>query len=417
MKRESGAGSPNRGSPDREDDPGREGDWQAADMAYSALVADSILPFFGPGPSPDDQMLRLREILRTCPAFHPALFHLGALEAVAGRGEEARRLLLEGADRMAERVPFPEEEEVEALDGIIEPLEKNLRYDLARDLLARLHRHYPSEPYYLTDLGAAHVFLGEWDAAIRCFDEARALAPGTHRHPSNVGWACLEAGRLDDARVHLERSLALEPDDPVTLGNQEILRFLERRGGTLHDYLLRPLDEAELDRLEAEAEETGEDGELDRTVRQWNHDRLEAWTRELCRTGEPPDYPELYKSVRAFFRFVESLPHERYTLYEDVEHLHVGFEPLMHGLIVRMADADEEILEEICTGLLSFYGHLARRGVAGAGAVAEFRDHVLGMKPTLVSEAERYAEIRHDDSVPEGEKDRIRNELFGHDLP
>lgn len=415
MKKGPGEASPTRGGPDRPERPEPDAAWNAAEWAYSALVADSIVPFFGPELSRDDWIRQLREILDEYPAFYPALFHLGALEAKAGRTDEARRLLLEGADRMAEREPSPDAEEVEALDGIVEPLEAGLRYDLARDLLERLSRHYPSEAYYHSELGAALVFLGERDEAVRRFRKALALEPENHRHHANLGWACLEAGRLEDARAQLERSLALDPDDPVTLGNRDVLRFLEAEGGTLEDYLVRPLDHEELDRLEAESEATGDFGELGRTVGKWNHARLEAWKRELCRGSDLPEEAELYRSVRAFLQFVEEVSHDAHTLYEDVDLLRFRFEPLMHTFILRMADADEEIIEEVCAGLLSFHGHLARRGVASWEAVAELRTGVLAMKPTLVSKAERYAEIRHDSSVPEHEKERIRGELFGRD--
>jgi hypothetical protein len=54
-------------------------------------------------PTPEQMMEELREIVADCPEYYPALFNLGTLAAGAGRTEEARKSLLDAADRMAER--------------------------------------------------------------------------------------------------------------------------------------------------------------------------------------------------------------------------------------------------------------------------------------------------------------------------
>lgn len=361
----------------------------------------------------EEEIDELEALLRRCPTFYPALFHLGVLQAAAGRGDTARRLLLEGADRMAEREPALGLDT--GVTSVIEPLEDSLCYDLARDLLQRLMEHDPTEPSLHDDLAAVLVVLGEADEAIRCFEQAVALDPDNARCVCNLGWGFLAAGRLDDAKAHLERSLKMDPEDAITRGNYGVLRFLERHGGTFEDYLLRPLDRKQLGRLEASAEDEGDDGELNRTVSQWNYDRLEAWKWELCRRREPPDFPEVYKSLRAFFDFVQQLSQDSYVLYEDLSLLAGDFKLVMHKFIFKMADADAEILEEIYAGLLSFYGFLCRRGLLSEGAFAAFRSRALGMKPSLLEKAERYAAVRHDDATPEEEKERIREELFEGD--
>lgn len=378
------------------------------------MVAASMMPMLGRRLSPHEEVRRLEAIIRTCPAYYPALFHLGVLRAAAARIDAGRRLLLQGADRMAEREPSAKAD-VQAIGGMIDSLEESLRYDLARDLLERLTEHYPSEPYFHDELGAAFVFLGETDAAIRRFRKAVALAPKNARYHCNLGWGYLVAGRLGEAETQLRRATGIRPDDEVTLGNQEILRFLQRQGGTFEDYLLRPLDRTELDRLEKKCERRGDFADLDRTANQWNYDRLEAWKWELCRRRDLPSYPEVYKSLRAFFRFFQELSEDTYTLYEDMDRLGPRFRPLMHKFIFKMADADADIIEEIYVGLLSFYGHLAERGVLGKSRFAEFRSRIVGMKPSIIDKAKRYAEIRHDGSISEEEKERIRDELFDGD--
>jgi len=363
--------------------------------------------------SRDEEIGELEAILRTCPAFYPALFHLGVLEAVAGRSDPARRLLLEGADRMAERQPSS----VQEIDvsAVIEPLQDGLRYDLARDLLLRLTEHYPNDPFFHDELGGTLVVLGERDGAIRRFEKAVALDPENARYVCNLGWGLLAAGRLGDAKAHLERSLRMDSEDEITRGNYGVLRFLERNGGAFEDYLLRPLDRKELGRLAKRAGYEADFGELDRTVNQWNHQRLEAWKWDLCRRREPPGYPEAYKSLGAFLGFVGQLSQAPYSLYEDLDLLAGKFQRVMHKFIFKMADADAEIFEEVYAGLLGFYGFLSERGLLSERALAAFRSEALGIKRGLLEKTGRYAAIRHDDSVPEEEKERIREELFDGD--
>jgi tetratricopeptide (TPR) repeat protein len=298
---------------------------------------------------------------------------------------------------------------------VTDPLQEVLCHDLAREVLERLTEHYPSDASLHEELGSVLVVLGELDEAVRRFETAVALEPDDARQLCNLGWGLLAAGRLDDATAHLKRSLKMNPGDPVTRGNLEVARFLEQKGGRFEDFYLRPIDRKLLARLEERAGEEGDYEELDRYVGQYNHDRLEAWKWRLCRRREPPGYQELYKSVRAFFSFVEGLSQESYTLYEDPGLLSGRFRRVMHKFIFKMADADAEVLAEVHGGLLAFYGFLAESGLVDPDDFADLRTEVLEAEPDLVEKAERYAEVRHDPAIPEEELDRIREELFEGD--
>lgn len=402
-----------RSVPKRAESRGQTKAWRAAEDRYARMQAEAMVPFFGTRPTRDEQIGRLEQIVRGCPTFYPAIFHLGTLQAISGRPDEGRRLLLEGADRMAEREPSLPEGIDEG--GLIDNLTGNLCYDLARDLLERLLEHYPSEAWFHAELGHVLVVLGEPDEAVRRFERAVELEPEDGRLHGNLGWACLAAGRLDEAKTHLERSLGLAPQDEVAHTNLQVLRFLQRKGGTFEDYLLRPLDRKALDRLERKAHEEGDFEELDEVASDWSYARLEAWKWELCRRREPPDYAEVFKSIRAFFQFFEGISQDSYLLYEDLGLVAGRFERVMHKLIFRMADADAEILGEIFSGLLSFYGFLCEHGLVDEDDLAEFRSEVSSARRGLVEKAERYAEIRHDDSIDEEEKEEIRQELFQGD--
>ncbi len=388
--------------------------WDLADWRHAGLAASTMFPFGVPKPTPEQMIEELREILAGCPAYYPALLDLGFLEAAAGRTDEARKHLLDAADRMAEREPQVNDELTDNVGGIAERLEEGiLRYDLMRDLMERLVQHYPQEPQFKSDLGEALVFLGEFDKAIRNFKEALALAPEDPRNHSNLGWALLEAGRPEEARPHLERALQLDPEDAYAAGNFRLLTFLEGNRGTVEDYLARPMDPGELQRWDTEFPQPHDVGEAIHSVDQWNHDRLQAWQRHVCRTWKDPRELELFKTVRAFFPFLEKLSLSDYTLYEDVVLLESLFETVMRRFILQMSDADQEIVEEVCDGLLAFHSYLARKGVVDQDDFADLQSRVQELKPTLVEKADRYAAARHDPSLTEAQKDRIRRELFG----
>jgi tetratricopeptide (TPR) repeat protein len=388
--------------------------WDLADWRHAGLAAATMFPFGAPKPTPEQMVEELREILDGCPDYYPALFNLGNLAAAAGRTEEARQHLLDAADRMAERERHLEPDLVELVDGITHRLKEDLlRYDLARDLLERLAWHYPEEPAFRSDLGAALVLLGDFDEAVRQFQEAIALAPEDHRHHSDLGWAYLEMGRLKEAKPPLKRALQLHRRYAQARGNLKLLSFLKNKGGTFEDYLARPMNSADRETLEYETLTAADVGLTPQTVRQWNHDRMEAWRRHVCRTWQDPGELELFKSVRAFFTFLEELDFADFVLYEDVVFLDIRFESVFEEFILRMSDADEEILEEVCDGLLAFYSYLARKGVVDQDHFADFQSRVHEMKPTLVEKAQRFAAARHDPSLTDTQMAQIRWELFG----
>lgn len=384
--------------------------WDGADWRYSALVAETSVPFFGRRISAEDEMHRLEDIVRDC----PALYHLGGRKVASGKEAEGRSLLLAAADRMAKRERVGEAEP-EKMSHVLEFLEENLRYDVARALLERLVRHYPSQAYFYDELGAAALILGGVDAATASFNKAVELEPRNAHYLSNLGWAHLVTGRLDKAQEFLDRALAIKPSNEATQGNYEILRYLKRTGGTFMDYLLRPLDRKGLERLEKRCDRDGAFQDLDREAAQWNGDRLEAWKWELCRGRDLADYSQAYKSLRAFFRFIGGLSEDMYTLYEDMALLESRFGRIMNKFIFKMGDADAEVIDEIYAGLLSFYGFLAQRGLLDQKDYAKFRSELLRQKPAILRKTRRYGAVRHNDSIPENEKERVRQELFEGD--
>ena len=103
-----------------------------------------------------------------------------------------------------------------------------------------------------------------------------------------------------------------------------------------------------------------------------------------------------------------------YTLYEDVLLLESHFETVMRRFILQMSDADQEIVEEVCDGLLAFHLYLAQQGVVDQEDFAAFQSRVQELKPTLMEKAEHFAAARSDPSFTQAQKARLRRELFGN---
>lgn len=386
--------------------------WGAAEFAYSGLVAQSMVPLLSRKLSRPEEIDELEQIARTWPEYYPARFHLGSLQVASGRESEGRRHLFGAVEQLAQD-ESPGTMKPEELDNVIEFLEQELRYDVVRDLAAKLIEAYPQTAAFYDACAAAVLRLGDVGSAVEMFTRALELDPDNSHYLCNLGWAHLGGGQLDEAEKALERSLALKPNDEVTLGNVQVLRFLRQEGGTYRDYLLRPLDLNELHRLEDQAEETEKFDELDRFAGEYNLARLEAWRGALCRKADLPRYSEVFKSLRAFFTFIEKQSQDMYELYEDLDRMESRFDLIMNKFIVRMSDADAEVIEELYTALFSFYGFLAEHGLVGKKAYRQFRSQLRGKKKAVLEKATRYAAIRHDESVSDEEKEEVREELFG----
>lgn len=384
--------------------------WKTAENEYAVMAADSMVPFLGGPPSPEEQVARLTRILKGCPSYYPALFHLGSRKLSSGDDRGGGRDMARAAELLAR---IEDDVEAERLDGWTDFLEENALYEEARRVLEPLIKAFPDKAFLYDCLGNAALRLGDKKTALEMSAKAAEMEPSNPFFISNVGWVNLVMGRLEKAEEATRQCLSLKPGDETAQGNLRILQYLRRCGGKLQDYLLRPLDHRKLKRLEEKGEEQGDFSELDRFAAEFNRDRLEAWQWELRRRRDVPRYSEVFKGLRAFFGFVSRLSEDTYLLYEDIVFFDVSFERIMSKFIFKMGDVDDAIMEEIYAGLLSFYGFLASHGVVDKSSLAKFRRKILGKKKGILDKMRRYNAVRHDGSIPEDEKEAIRDELFG----
>jgi len=374
-----------------------------------------MIPLFGSPLSPEYKRGRLKGILRSCPKFYPALLELGLHELAAGTGAAAERRIDQGLGLMlelAEPEHLPEE-----LDALVDNLERLWRYDLCRRCLEPSIEKCPGNAKLRDSLACAAAQMGDVGDALRFIDEALETEPRNPLFTSNKGWILLMAGDLKAAGRFIKAALRLqEHSDAETSAeaNLEIHRYLTRHGGSSYlDFLLRPADREELERL-ADDEEWEQ---VDRLRSSYNHCRQEAMALTILRENKRKRsrLADLLSTIEQFFAFVRQVDQDGLMLDEDLSFIHVHFKPIMHKFIVKFGDIDVEMFEEICQSLFEYYGFLSRSGIVPAAELSRFKKEILGLKAELNDKIRRYNAIRHDDGMDEDDKEAIRQELFEGD--
>ena len=92
--------------------------------------------------------------------------------------------------------------------------------------------HFHSDTY--SDLGTTYIDAGQYDEALRWYEEALKLDPGNAEAAHNAGVAYLKLNRPDDAEPCFRRVLAEYPDDAkalINLGNVYLMRGQPYRAG------------------------------------------------------------------------------------------------------------------------------------------------------------------------------------------
>ena len=226
-------------------------------------------------------------------------------------------------------------------------------------------------------------------------------------------WSSPSDGRqCRRSEPHLLAALRLDPENATNRGNLEVQKYLARHGGDFSDYLVRPADAEEIERL-------SDDNDLEalgRLCATYNRDRLQAFGRHLAadekRRGRCAD---VIRTLECFFDFVDRVSVMAGLLAEHIGHVHEDFEPIMHKFIFKFADVDGEMMEDLCDSLLEYYGFLARRNLVSPAAIKRFRAMVRRKRDGLIDKVERYNAIRHDDDLGDEEKEAIREDLFEGD--
>jgi len=383
------------------------GNWGMAENMYAGMHARTLVPFLHGPPTQEELVSDLEEMIARCPQFYPAVLELAFKKLKAGDEVAGRRGIEQGFDLM---VQFSEDLEDEA-ERLVDNLGSMWRFDLSRSCLEQLVESHLQTALYHDELAAAAARTGDLDTALAVGARALQIEPGNAFYRSNLGWYYLMVGNLDEAADNLNQSLKLDETNAVTQGNLRVLQYLRQHGGTYVDYLLRPADHENLNKL-ADREEWQDADEL---CSDYNACRREAMAQTMLLRGETARLPDILATLDAFFGFVDGLSQEPYFLYEDIMFVGGHFKLIMHKFIVKFGDLDREMIEGIYESLFLFYRFLTEKDLISPAALKSFVSDTQALKGDLIEKMERYNAIRHDQDLDEGEKEEIRAELFEGD--
>jgi tetratricopeptide (TPR) repeat protein len=369
-----------------------------------------MMPFPGQAHSPGEIIEELDEIACECPEFYPAVLEAALRRMARGEDGSATEQIETGLRLMLD-VGEPQHTEDEALN-LHDNLEDLWRFDLCKRCMEILVERFPEKALFWDYLGNATAQLGDVPTALRHSAKAMAMEPENPHFRGNHGFHHLMAGNADEAKRHLLAALRLDPENATNKGNLEVQKYLARHGGDFFDYLVRPADTEEIERLSDDDDLES----LDRLCATYNRDRLQAFGRHLASSEKTrPRCADVIRTLQVFFDFVDRVSAMAGLLYEDIGHLHENFEPIMHKFIFKFGDVDREMMEDVCESLLEYYGFLVRTNLVSPDEIKRFRAMVRRKREGLIDKMERYNAIRHDDDLGDEEKEAIREELFEGD--
>jgi tetratricopeptide (TPR) repeat protein len=384
--------------------------WEAAEWEYRELQDDILAPFFSAPLSQDQIVSRLRNMARRCPQFYPAHIELGTRLLCRKNSRGAEQMIDKGFRLMMD-LANPKNH-AKNMDGIIENLEKLWRFDISRRLLKLMADRQPLGADLLDSLAHAEARLGDIDAALLHVTEAIKLEPKDYGFWANKGWYCLMRGDLDDADAALAKALQIKPKDPVASGNLTILQYLRKHGGTYWNYLERPLDRTEIERLIDQ-----EDDRATELCEDFNTCRIEAFAQAALLKGgkDLSRLSDLLATLRTFFNFVSQIDSSGFFLNEEIAVISGNYRPIMHKFIFKHGDVDREMMEDVWESLRAYYGFLAGRRIVDTADFESLQKTIRKTKGEFLDKMEKYNAIRHDDSLSEKNKEQIRQKLFEKD--
>ncbi len=125
--------------------------------------------------------------------------------------------------------------------------------------------------------------------------------------------------------------------------------------------------------------------------------------------------PGLLATLCSFFRFVSQIDSSGVFLNDDIGLVARNFKPILHKFIFKFGDVDRETMADVFEALRGYYCFLASRRIVDAEEFNGFGETILKTKGELLDKVERYNSIRHDATVSENKKEKLREKLFEGD--
>lgn len=385
--------------------------WEIADFDYSGLIAQDMMPLLSAPLVGQERIDYLNDILNGCPEYYPALIELGYRYMKEGMDETGKASLNRGLQSL--KTHFSNENLIDAYYNICEFLEDHFRVEMAIEYYNQLMEVESDKANVYDSISHCYSCLGDMEKTFETQRKALELCDSNHRFYCNMGWFEMIYGNPDAAKVMLEKSLELNREDEITLNNYEACKLMLENNQLKNweAYLLRETDYEYLEKLEDE----GDFEEYEKQIRIYNHDKIEAFKSDLIQNPDytPAEKCDILFSLNYTLDDIRESYDYDYFFYDDIVRVREEFKPIMHKLILKTRDIDEEIFNGIYTALMEFYKFLAKRKVVSGYRSLESK--MLKLKPELVEKMLRYNEIRHNGEYTEEEKDEIREELFGSD--
>ena len=385
--------------------------WGIADFDYVGLITQDMMPLLSAPLAGQERRDYLRDILKGCPEYYPALIELGYRYIKEGMDETGKASIDKGLQSL--KTHFSKEYLIDSYYSICEFLEKHLRFEMAIEYYNQLIAIESDKAKVYDSISCCHSDLGDTKKAFEIQQKALELCDSNHRFYCNMGWLEMIRGNPDAAKPMLEKSLELDQEDEITLNNYEVCKLMleDKRLTNWDAYLLRETDYEYLEKLEDE----GDFEEYEKQIRIYNHDMIEAFKSDLIQNPDytPAEKYDILFSLKYTMDHIWNAYDSEYFFYDSIDLVEVDFKHIMHTIILTTGDIDNEIFDGIYTALLEFYKFLEKRKVVSG--YRSLKNEMLESKPELVEKMLRYNEIRHNDEYTEEEKNEIRDELFGDD--
>jgi len=382
--------------------------WQIASWNYAELLARDIMPLLNAPLVGQERIDYLNEILEDCPEYYPASFESGYRYIQEGMDETGKTSIDKALHSL--KTHFSTEDLIDAHYDICELFENHLRFEIAIDYYNQLMELESDKAHVYDCLSYCYCYLGNMKKALEVQQKALELCDSNAQFYCNMGWLEMVRGNLDTAKTQLEKSLELDQEDEITINNYGACKLMlkSKQLKNWEAYLLRDTD---YDNLE-KSEDEDDFEEYEKQIRIYNRDKIEAFKFDLARN---PNYtPSEKYDIFFSLKYILNLISESYEcdnfFYDDIIQVEESLKAIMHKLILKTKDIDEEIFNGVYTALLEFYKYLAKRKVVSG--YKSFKNEMLKLKPELMETMLRYNEIRHNDEYTEEEKEDIRDELF-----
>jgi len=384
--------------------------WRIAEFDYAGIIAQGMIPLLSAPLTGPEKIEQLKEILKDCPEFYPALLEVGYRSIKEGKDKAGKRFIDKGLQSL--KMHFSKKDLITAYYDTGSFLEDHFRFEMAIEYYNELEKIEKNKAEVYDYLSYCYVYLDDLDKAFEFQQKAIELCDSNNKFFCNMGWVELLRGNVDAAKTMLEKSLKLNSKDEVTKGNYEICKIMQKkkRLKNWEMFLLERIDYEYLEKLEDE-----DMTEYQRQIMIDNRNKLDAFKFDLLRNPKytPTERYDIWFTLGYILNFIGGVCDESVFSYDDMATVECYFKSIMHKFIVKTGDIDEEIFNDVYTSLLEFYKFLAKRKVISQ--YKSMKNEMLKLKPELMEKMFRYNEIRHNDEYTKEEKAEIRGELFEGD--